>query len=100
MESSPRNTFDAAALAAVKHASFSTTELADPKKPQRARFRINFTLADSGRPGAGPEPGAAAGRQGGAARHQWQWASGPRPILSPKPTQPLQVNYPEGGPGA
>ncbi len=95
VEASPRGTFDSAALAAVKRASFATNELADPKKPQRARFKINFTLADgAGKPAglskAPPAPQAAA-----AASAPAPAPASPAQILSPKPTQPLQVNYPQ-----
>ncbi len=95
VESSPRNTFDAAALAAIKRASFSTTELSDPKKPQRARFRINFTLGDAAAPAQGlsraPQPVVKAAPPASAG----SGPAAPERILSPKPTQPLQVNYPE-----
>jgi len=96
VESSPRSTFDAAALAAVKRASFLTTELADPKKPQRARFRINFTLGDAAAPAQSPskspQPAVKAATPASAGSAP---VAAPDRILSPKPTQPLQVNYPE-----
>ncbi len=101
VESSPRGIFDRSALAAMKRATFSTAELADPKKPQRARFRINYSLDDESHdqapsvvlaksapaaatPATAPGSGAVAAPQ----------------ILSPKPARPLEVNYPEACPGA
>jgi TonB family protein len=91
IESAPRGTFDKAALAAVKRATFSTKDLADPKKAQRARFRINFTLSDTAaattvskavlQPPSPVAPSAA--------------AANPLQILSPRPTAPLQVDYPK-----
>ena len=84
VESSPLRTFDSAALAAVRRATFSTKDLADPKRPQRARFRINFTLADN----PAPEAGVSKTASGAAVRNPLQ-------ILSPKPTQSLQVEYPK-----
>ena len=91
VESSPLRTFDSAALAAVRRATFSTKDLADPKRPQRARFRINFTLADNAAPAAAVSKTAPAiaGAASGAA------APNPLQILSPKPTQSLQVEYPK-----
>ncbi len=92
VEAAPRHLFDGAALAAVKHATFSTQDLADPKKAQRARFKINFTLSDSAV--AAPvvskpaQPASNAGAPSGAAPNPLQ-------ILSPRPTQPLQVDYPK-----
>ncbi len=95
VESSPRATFDSAALAAVKRASFTTSDLADPKKPQRARFKINFSLADGAAPtqGASKVPQTAATAVGPNAAPASP--SLPTQILSPKPTQPLQVDYPK-----
>ena len=92
VESSPRSTFDNAALAAVRRATFATTDLADPKKSQRARIRINFALAD-GAPSTqtstkAPEAAASASSPNAA-------PSSPTQVLSPKPARPLQVNYPE-----
>jgi TonB family protein len=92
VEAAPRHLFDSTALSAIKHATFSTQDLADPKKPQRARFKINFTLDDA----AAPAPAASKSVQpvinpvapSGAAPN-------PQQILSPKPTQPLQVDYPK-----
>ncbi len=86
VESSPRGMFDSAALAAVKRASFSTSDLADPKKPQRARFKINFSLGDTQAPALAKVPQATVPVISGPAS--------PPQILSPKPTQALQVNYP------
>jgi periplasmic protein TonB len=91
VESSPPRTFDGEALAAVRRASFSTKDLADPKKAQRARLKINFTLSDSAAPAAGTSRSAAA--LGGAAPSSAP--ADPSRILSPKPTQPLQVEYPK-----
>jgi TonB family protein len=93
IESAPRSTFDSAALAAVKRATFSTKDLADPKKAQRARFKINFTLGDTAAPAtvvSKPAPPAATNpvAPGGA-------PSNPLQVLSPRPTQPLQVDYPK-----
>ncbi len=92
VESSPRGTFDNAALAAVRRATFATTDLADPKKAQRARIKINFSLADGAAPAPStaraPEPAANAAAPGTS-------PSSPTQVLSPKPTKPLQVNYPE-----
>jgi TonB family protein len=91
-EAAPRGIFNAAALAAVKRANFSTNDLADPKKAQRARFKINFTLGDkpapattvstTAQPVTGPVTASAV-------------APDPLQILSPRPTQALQVNYPK-----
>jgi TonB family protein len=95
VESSPRGTFDSSALAAVKHATFSTSDLADPKKAQHARFRINYSLSDSptqtpslvlGRTSAAAPAAANAPNSGPVA---------PPAILSPKPTHPLEVDYPK-----
>jgi TonB family protein len=91
VESAPHGTFDSAALAAVKRATFSTLDLADPKKAQRARFKINFTLADTAAPASAvnkPAQPASPAAPSGAAPNPLQ-------ILSPRPTQPLQVNYPK-----
>jgi TonB family protein len=92
IEAAPRGIFNSAALAAVKRATFSTGDLTDPKKAQRARFKINFTLGDKPAPATtvsntvpsatGPVAPAAA-------------APNPLQILSPRPTQPLQVDYPK-----
>ncbi len=86
VESSPAGTFDSAALAAVRRATFSTQDLTDPKRPQRARFKINFTLADT------PAPQTTVSTTAPTAV-----AAPPNPtqILSPKLTQPLQVDYPK-----
>ena len=100
VESSPRGTFDRSALAAVKRATFSTAELADPKKAQKARFRINYSLSDSpaqaapvvvskAEPAAAPAPAATPAAATGSAP-----VAAPR-ILSPRPTRPLEVNYPK-----
>jgi protein TonB len=90
--SSPPRTFDGAALAAVRRATFSTKDLADPKKAQRARFKINFTLADNAAQSTAISktvPAAATAAATGAA------APNPLQILSPRSTQPLQVQYPK-----
>ena len=93
VESAPRSTFDSAALAAVKRATFSTKDLADPKKAQRARFKINFTLGDTAVPATvvskPSAPAATTPAAPGAA------PSNPLQVLSPHPTQPLQVAYPK-----
>jgi TonB family protein len=93
VEAAPRGVFDGSALAAIKRASFMTRDLADPQQPQRARFRIAYSLdvaasatAATGKPAAvasAPAPAAAPG------------PSSEPPVLSPPPTRPLQVNYPE-----
>ena len=92
IEAAPRHLFDSAALAAVKRATFSTQDLADPKKAQRARFKINFTLDGSVAPAPAvsktPQPAINPAASGGAAPNPLQ-------ILSPRPTQPLQVDYPK-----
>jgi TonB family protein len=91
IEAAPRGTFDGAALAAIKRASFSIRDLADPKKPQRARFKINFTLADTAAPaaaGSKSAPALASPARAGAT------APDPLQVLSPKSTQALQVEYP------
>lgn len=92
IESAPRGVFDGAALAAVKHATFSTKDLADPKKAQRARFKINFTLGDTATPGSAVSktapPAVSPVAPSGAAPNPLQ-------ILSPRPTQALQVDYPK-----
>jgi periplasmic protein TonB len=98
VESAPRGTFDSSALAAVKHATFATAELADPRKPQRARFRINYSLADGpAQPQAlaksapaAPAPVAPVAAPSAANSAP----AAPPPILSPKPTRPLEVDYP------
>ena len=98
VESSPRGIFDNAALAAVRRASFSANDLADPKKPQRARFKINFTLADRSvsAQGMSKAPQTAATTASAAALSAAPASpSSPTQILSPKPTQPLQVEYPK-----
>ena len=86
VESSPPGTFDSAALAAVRRATFSTKDLTDPKRPQRARFKINFTLADT------PAQETTVSKTAPTAVAA---APNPAQILSPKPTQPLQVDYPK-----
>jgi TonB family protein len=97
VESSPHGTFDNAALSAMKRASFSTTELADPKKPQRARFKINFSLAAAAAPAPAAQAPASnkaapsAANEGAPAAVSASSAQ----ILSPKSTQPLQVDYPQ-----
>ncbi len=95
IESTPRGMFDSAALAAVKRASFTTNELADPRKPQRARFKINFTLADGAAKPQGLSKAAQAPQAAATASAPAPAPSSPAQILSPKPTQPLQVNYPQ-----
>jgi TonB family protein len=96
VESSPHGTFDSSALAAVKRATFSTADLADPKKPQRARFRINYSLADD--PTQGPVLGrtapVAVSPAVAAPTANTEPVSPPQ-ILSPKPTHPLEVDYPK-----
>jgi TonB family protein len=92
IEAAPRHLFDNAALAAVRHATFSTQDLADPKKAQRARFKINFTLNDTAAPAVAvsktAQPVSNTVAPSGAAPNPLQ-------ILSPRPTQPLQVDYPK-----
>lgn len=92
IESAPRSIFDAAALTAVKHATFSTKDLADPKKAQRARFKINFTLGDVATPATivtKTSPSAATPAAPSRAPADAQQ------ILSPRPAHPLQVDYPQ-----
>ncbi len=91
IDSSPHSIFDTEALAAVRRGRFATKDLADPAKPQRARFRINFTLADATNLGAGTKVSQATARPVTATNV----AANPLQILSPKATQPLQVNYPK-----
>jgi TonB family protein len=93
VESSPRGTFDSSALNAVKRASFSTNELADPKKSQRARFKINFSLADGAAPAASSSSKAPQAAANEAAPNAVP--ASPTQVLSPKSIQPLQVNYPQ-----
>jgi TonB family protein len=98
VESSPHGTFDSSALAAVKHATFSTADLADPKKPQRARFRINYSVADDPAQAPGPVLGRAAPvavSPAAAAPTAPSEPVSPPQILSPKPTHPLEVEYPK-----
>ncbi len=97
VESSPRGIFDRSALAAIKRAIFSTADLADPKKPQHARFRINFSLDDGPTKAPAPVPGRTAAATPAAAPATTP-GSGPvaaPQLLSPKPTRPLEVNYPK-----
>lgn len=94
IEAMPRTTFDSAALAAVRRAAFSTKDLADPRRPQRARFRINFSLADTAAPAAAAVVARATPTVAAPA------ATGSAPVatpqvLSPKPTRPLEVEYPK-----
>jgi len=98
VESSPRGTFDHSALAAVKGASFSTADLADPRKAQHSRIRINYSLND----GPTQAPSLVLGRTAPAAPAATAPATAPSSgpvaapmILSPKPTRPLEVNYPK-----
>jgi TonB family protein len=88
VESVPAATFDQAALTAVKRARFATQELANPRKPQRARIRINFTLADTTQPAPAETKAPEAPTSAPA-------AAAPTGFLSPKPIRPLQVDYPE-----
>lgn len=92
----PRGVFDGSALAAIKHAHFMTRDLADPQKPQRARFRIEYRLDDAA-PAAGStavtsKPAAVASAPAAVAAPA---QGGEPPVLSPQPTRPLQVNYPD-----
>jgi TonB family protein len=101
VESSPRGTFDHSALAAVKGATFSTADLADPKKAQHSRIRINYNLHD----GPTQAPGLALNRAAPVApaaatpvtpvTTPSNGPPAPPQILSPKPTHPLEVNYPK-----
>ncbi len=93
VDSAPHGTFDSAALAAVKRANFTTNDLADPKKAQRARFKINFTLSDSKAPGESKAPPVVA--SAAPANPAPAASASPNQILSPKPTKPLQVDYPQ-----
>jgi TonB family protein len=95
VESSAQGVFDASALAAIKRATFVTHDLADPKKPQRARFRIAYTLDDATAAAVG-KPAAANVAPAATAPAATAPAPGVEaPVLSPTPTRPLQVNYPE-----
>jgi TonB family protein len=101
VESSPRGTFDHSALAAVKGATFSTADLADPKRAQHSRIRINYNLND----GPTQAPGLALNRAAPVApaaatpvtpvTTPSNGPPAPPQILSPKPTHPLEVNYPK-----
>jgi TonB family protein len=93
VESAPRGIFDSSALAAIKRAKFMTGDLADPHQPQRARFRIAYSLdgAAAVTPAAG-KPVALASTPAPATDSV---ASSEPPVLSPLPTRPLQVNYPD-----
>ncbi|HJZ19869.1 MAG TPA: TonB family protein, partial [Bradyrhizobium sp.] len=94
IDASPHVTFDSAALAAVKRATFSTKDLADPRKSQRARFKINFNLSDTAAPAQAP----VVSRSTPPAASPTAMATGapaaPPPVLSPKPMHPLEVEYP------
>jgi TonB family protein len=92
IESAPHGMFDNAALAAVKRATFSTKDLADPKKAQRARFKINFSLGDTAPPGSAVSKTAPPAVSPVAPSSA---APNPLQILSPRPTQSLQVDYPK-----
>ena len=97
VESSPPGVFDASALAAIKHATFVTRDLADAQKPQRARFRIAYTLDDAAAPAAAGKP-AATTEVPAATNAPVTPTATPTaevPVLSPTPTRALQVKYPE-----
>jgi TonB family protein len=98
VEASPHGTFDSSALAAVKRATFSTSDLADPKKPQRARVKINYSLSDD----LAQPPGLVTGRTAPATATTVATTAAPSSapvsppqVLSPQPTHPLEVNYPK-----
>jgi len=91
VESSPRGTFDSSALAAIRRATFATRDLADPQKPQRARFRIAYSLDDAAAATAAGKTAAATSAPAATA----PGTSGEPPVLSPTPTRPLQVKYPD-----
>jgi periplasmic protein TonB len=91
VESTPHGVFDSSALAAIKRATFVTRDLADPQKPQRARFRIAYNLDDAAAGTAARKPAVAASAPAVLATG----TNGEPPVLSPVPTRPLQVKYPE-----
>jgi TonB family protein len=91
VESSPHGIFDSAALAAIRRATFVTRDLADPQQPQRARFRIAFSLDDAAAATAAGKTAAAASAPAAITTG----TSGEPPVLSPTPTRPLQVKYPD-----
>jgi TonB family protein len=91
VESAPRGVFDSSALAAIRRATFVTRDLADPQKPQRARFRIAYSLDNATAGTAASKPAVAASAPAAVTTG----TSGEPPVLSPTPTRPLQVNYPE-----
>jgi TonB family protein len=91
VESSPPGTFDSSALAAIWHATFATRDLADPQRPQRARFRIAYSLDDAA---AGSSAGKTAAATGASAAVTTGTSAEP-PVLSPTPVHPLQVKYPD-----
>jgi TonB family protein len=95
IDASPRGTFDGAALAAVRRATFSTRDLADPRKAQRARFKINFNLADTASPAQAPVVTRPAPLAASPAASASGASGAPPPVLSPKPTHPLEVDYPK-----
>jgi TonB family protein len=95
VESSPRGIFDNSALAAVRRAGFSTNDLVDPKRAQRARFKINFTLGDRAAPAQANSKALQTAASGSAPNAAAASPSSPTQILSPKPTKPLQVDYPK-----
>ena len=100
VEASPRDTFDGAALAAIRRAKFATGDLADPKVAQRARMKINFRLAGAAAPAAATNtaPGAPAPAAASAPPAAAGAGSAPQAapaLLSPRPARPLQVNYPQ-----
>jgi TonB family protein len=91
VESAPHGVFDSSALAAIKRATFVTRDLADPQKPQLARFRIAYSLDDAAAGAAASKPAVAASAPAAVTTG----TSAEPPVLSPMPTRPLQVNYPE-----
>jgi TonB family protein len=90
VESSPHGVFDGSALAAIRRATFATRDLADPHRPQRARFRIAYSLDDAPAPAAAGKTVAAA-----APAAPVVVAAAEVPVLSPMPARPLQVQYPD-----
>jgi TonB family protein len=97
VESSPQGVFDSSALAAIRRATFVTRDLTDPHKPQRARFRIAYTLDDATAATAAGKPAPATNASAPSTAPAAP-ATAPVtdvPVLSPTPTHPLQVKYPE-----
>jgi TonB family protein len=91
VESAPHGVFENSALAAIRRATFVTRDLADPQRPQRARFRIAYSLDDAATATAASKAAAVTS----APAALTMGTSGESPVLSPTPTRPLQVKYPD-----